>query len=248
MCVAFKCECMCIIAIFLKFFFVADVYAGTMSCKSAIKWYFKREWEDHRSSTLWTLGNTSCLMFSWIVHHSFPHILYITLCLECSYSSGYAFVYKSTTSVYQVILAKNVEDGKVIVMYMLVFNCNLYAVQLNLYLIRYTAICKLPNTTWTNNMHALYWFSLYFWVCLSPSISLFLFVSFCPCSTLRSQIKSYYAPVLWRNDEDLPSETTSEYVGWNLTDTLVSSFTIVLLFVGLGYFVVSVCASVCVSV
>ena len=55
------------------------------------------------------------------------------------------------------------------------------------------------------------------------------------------KVNPYFAPILWRHDETLPTDTKDEYVGWNLTDTLVSSITIFFLFSALGYFLYTVC-------
>lgn len=52
--------------------------------------------------------------------------------------------------------------------------------------------------------------------------------------------QNYFAPILWRHDEDLPTESSDAFVGWDLADTIVSSITIIAIFCALAYFVCTV--------
>jgi len=52
---------------------------------------------------------------------------------------------------------------------------------------------------------------------------------------------NYYAPIMWRRNEDLPTESSGAFVGWDLADTIVSSITVIGIFCGLGYFVCTRC-------
>lgn len=54
-------------------------------------------------------------------------------------------------------------------------------------------------------------------------------------------MQNYFAPIMWRHDEDLPTESSDAFVGWDLADTIVSSITIIGIFCALTYFVCTRC-------